>query len=324
MSAVNKIRVMSREEIGRADFRRPVAVISVRGPKGPVATFPKGAGVVDVLRLEFDDVDDPREGAAMTDDQARQVLEFAARHLAAGIAIVCQCEAGVSRSAGIAAALSRIHFGHDGEFHRTHRPNAWVRRVLLGAARRRAGIAEASRSAAPSAIPDERSKAIFLPTSIPDLILVRNGLKYRWTPAQSRVYPPGTLGGDERTLAARVFALLRRKDGRKWDASAVGAWARQMLLDGPTAGTFVVTRAGAWHRVSAGVLPVGIEPALEIYAQIHGDLSREAWTRALRSFSEALGRRWQQERVDLVLTEDGLMYKRAVWRSPDGASDEGP
>lgn len=317
--SLNTIRVMSREEIARAHFKKSAAVVSVRSPRGPMPTIPEGRGVVAVLRLEFDDVDDPREGVAMTDEQAREILEFAATHLGAGHAIVCQCEAGVSRSAGMAAALSRIHFGHDGEFHRTHRPNAWVRRVLLRVARRRA--AEASRSAAAHALPDERSKAIFLPTSLPDLILVRDGLKYRWTPAQSRTYPPGTLGGDERTLAAHLFVLLRRKDGQKWDARAVGAWARQALADGPTAGTFVVTRAGAWHRVGDGALPVGIEPALEIYAQVHGDLSRDAWTRALRGFSNVLGRRWHQERLDMVLTEDGLMYKRMVWRPTDATGD---
>ena len=269
-----------------------------------------------MLRLEFDDVEDPREGVAMTDEQARRVLDFVALHVAAGREIVCQCEAGVSRSAGMAAALSLIHYGHDGDFQRTHRPNAWVRRALLRGARDGAARAQAGRPASSSGPEDEESKAFFLPIALPDLVLVRDGLKFRWTPASSRTYPPGTLGGDSRTLAAHVFVPLRRKDAR-----AVGAWARQALRAvEATREAFVVTRAGAWHRVTAEAAPLGVEPALEVYVQTGGDATRDAWTRTLRTFSDALGRKFHQDRFDVVLTEDGLMYKRAVWR-PEGRPD---
>ena len=318
---MNTVRVMSREEISRAQFRRPVAVISVRSRNGTEAALPIDGRVVAVLRLVFDDVEDPREGAAMTDEQARQSLAFAAKHVAAGHAIVCQCEAGVSRSAGLAAALSQIHYGHDGAFHRTHRPNAWVRRALLREAREQAEEADSVRPAPSTSARDERAGAVLLPTSLPDLVLVRDGLKYRWTPAHSRTYPPGTLGGDERTIAAHVFLSLRRPDGTKWDARAVGAFARQAIHVAPAlAGAFVVTRAGAWHRASTGALSVAVEPGLEIYAQIVGDPPREAWTRAIREQCDALGRRYQQDRIDVALLQDGLMFRRLVWR-PEGTVD---
>ena len=313
------IRVMSREEIAREAFRRPVAVVSVRSPRGPVPHIPRNPRVVAVLRLEFDDVEDPRTGIAMSDEQARRVLDFVAPHVAAGVEIVCQCEAGVSRSAGMAAALSLIHYGHDGDFQRTHRPNAWVRRALLRGARRGPARAQEGRPASasgPSGPPepeDDESKAIFLPIALPDLVLVRDGLKFRWTPASSRTYPPGTLGGDARTLAAHVFVPLRRKDGKKWDARAVGTWARQALRAvEATREAFVVTRAGAWHRASSEPTHVGVEPALEVYVQTGGTATRDAWTRTLRTFSDALGRKFRQDRFDVVLTEDGLMYKRVV------------
>jgi predicted protein tyrosine phosphatase len=296
---------MSRADLAEPDpFDRPVAIVSVRNPGGPRVDLPASVNVRDVLRLEFEDVDDPSRGAAMTEEQGRAVLEFAARHVGTDAVLVCQCEAGVSRSAGIAAALARIHFGHDGPFHRTHRPNPWVRRLLLRLAKAAEGEAATSEVA-------------LLPTALPTAVLVRDGRTWQWVPRASREYPAGTLGGgDVRTLSAHVFVPLADRLGRRWTAREIGTWARRTLHAATTTkDALVVTRAGAWReRAAPGRHPGAAEPAIEVYVQTASDHTRDEWTRALRAFADALGARFHSARFDVVLTEDALMYKRAVWR----------
>ena len=79
----------------------------------------------------------------MTEEDARTILSFIGGHLDAVEVIVCQCEAGLSRSAGIAAALSRILQNDDRYFFQRFAPNDWVYRTLLEAHQKRgAGEAE--------------------------------------------------------------------------------------------------------------------------------------------------------------------------------------
>jgi predicted protein tyrosine phosphatase len=93
-----------------------------------------------VLRLRFDDVDPQRpslrRGLAMTVDDARALLKFVGEHTAAaGVStLVCQCGLGISRSAAIAAALSRLLQGEDAFFFSRFSPNLYVYRTVLGAA----------------------------------------------------------------------------------------------------------------------------------------------------------------------------------------------
>jgi predicted protein tyrosine phosphatase len=308
------MRVMSRADLEAEEpFDRPVALISVRNPGGPPVEMPASSWLRAVLRLEFADVDDPSLGAAMTDEQARRILDFVRPQVGAGVQIVCQCEAGVSRSAGIAAALSRIHLGHDGGFHRTHRPNPWVRRRLLLAAAQEGDAGGETATAEVS----------LLPTTLPTAVLVRDGAAWEWRPRTSRSYPPGTLGGEGRTLAAHVFVPLASGNGPLHAARESAAWARKDLrARDATREALVITRSGAWRekrpRPPARKAP---EPAVEVYVQVSSRLSRDDWTRALRDFADALGAKFRQARFDIVLTEDGLMYKRAVWR-PEHHDDE--
>jgi predicted protein tyrosine phosphatase len=311
---------MSRADLEAEEpFDCPVAVISVRNPGGPPVEIPASAWLRAVLRLEFADVDDPSRGPAMTDEQARRILDFAREQVAAGVQVVCQCEAGVSRSAGIAAALSRIHFGHDGAFHRTHRPNPWVRRRLLRVARRPAG--EEGDAGAQTAT----SEVALLPTTLPTAVLVRDGTAWEWHPRSSRAYPPGTLGGEGRTLAAHVFVPLTSGEGPSHTAREIAAWARKDLhARDATRDAMVIARGGVWRQKRRKEGQGGRRPpeaAVEMYVQTSSGLTRDEWTRALREFADALGARFGQVRFDVVLTEDGLMYKRAVWR-PEHPDDE--
>jgi predicted protein tyrosine phosphatase len=136
------LQVLDRESVAGLAHAEPFAVISITDPvyRHPeVPDIPECRGV---LRLTFSDVDERFARlnvstpfvVAFSPEMARAVADFVDAHLAAGVRlIVVHCEAGMSRSAGIAAALARHHNGDDAFFSGQYRPNRWVRAVLLEA-----------------------------------------------------------------------------------------------------------------------------------------------------------------------------------------------
>jgi len=97
------------------------------------------------LQLAFHDLDAmPREDGAtrayfkgeeirlFTPAQARAILSFVENWQRAIKAIVCHCDAGISRSSATAAVLSLLFNGQDKEFFKgRYRPNMLVYRTLL-------------------------------------------------------------------------------------------------------------------------------------------------------------------------------------------------
>ncbi len=142
--------VLGRRLVGSFIPEVPYLVISVTDPEEPEANLAASPLCRAVLRLQFHDtsqtVDIPGleglfsdSGAAMTADDARAILDFVASHANKVDLIVCQCEAGVSRSAGIAAALSRIMQGDDEFFFVHYLPNHHIYELLLQTATRLPG-----------------------------------------------------------------------------------------------------------------------------------------------------------------------------------------
>jgi len=93
----------------------------------------------EVLTLGFDDTDVAgwivmgQEMQLMTEDQADQILQFIEKHLG-HIGMICvHCEAGISRSAATAAALSLLINGHDSNIQNSgwYCPNAHVKSLIL-------------------------------------------------------------------------------------------------------------------------------------------------------------------------------------------------
>lgn len=71
---------------------------------------------IGVLKLYFDDVDDDKNGGAViTERDAFDIITFVKDNLPTVETIVVHCNAGVSRSAGCAAALSYIFNGTDAD-----------------------------------------------------------------------------------------------------------------------------------------------------------------------------------------------------------------
>lgn len=113
-------------------------MISLANPGLPHPELRESPHRLGVLRLAFDDIEPTRKrphGAKtpMTLGHAREIRLFVEAHLETVELIVVHCEAGVSRSPAVAAALWRWLEGTRGPFFDRFRPNSHVYRTLWDA-----------------------------------------------------------------------------------------------------------------------------------------------------------------------------------------------
>jgi len=143
---------LSREgaEAYRGD--RPYAVISITDPDSALAALPPSRLCRAILRLQFHDfTQEPEEFAALlkesaledlepqkkwvlpTAEHAWQIVSFY-RSLPADVEkVLIHCEAGVSRSAAVGAALAHCLRQTDVHFYHQSHPNHRVRRLVIEA-----------------------------------------------------------------------------------------------------------------------------------------------------------------------------------------------
>jgi len=97
---------------------------------------------LDVLRLSFTDIDDidsarqiGQEHFLMTKEQAKKVVGFVNKYVGSIDTIICQCDGGVARSSGMAAALSKVLNGDDSWVFNSKEyvPNMFVYRLIMNA-----------------------------------------------------------------------------------------------------------------------------------------------------------------------------------------------
>ena len=102
----------------------------------------KENGILDILRLSFSDADHKGldvygnyvdESDLMTDEDARKVADFVQKYT--DVTILVHCDAGISRSAGVAAAILKYYTGEDSKVFKSGRyyPNMWCYRKTLNA-----------------------------------------------------------------------------------------------------------------------------------------------------------------------------------------------
>jgi predicted protein tyrosine phosphatase len=141
-----EVVVMSEDAVKKYECVEPHVVISIRSPDGEAVELPENPARKGVLRLAFHDVDGPgeediasrwlrRAGIApipMSRDQAEEVREFVRQNDDVGV-VICNCEAGISRSAGVAAALAKTYNGDDGRYFVQYHPNRHAYRMVLDA-----------------------------------------------------------------------------------------------------------------------------------------------------------------------------------------------
>lgn len=89
-----------------------------------------------LLQLAFADIDQRVDGYTLFDtDHAHDILDFVTRHWDKVNTLMVHCEAGLSRSPAIAAAIARLKFGEDHEFFaEPYIPNSLVYQTLLDVA----------------------------------------------------------------------------------------------------------------------------------------------------------------------------------------------
>lgn len=134
---MKKIVVMNRELAKKYSFRTDIPktiIISISDANQAANIFYPNDNIVDVLRLNFDDVDTNSKNA-MQPSTAKIIISFVNRYINDIDQIVVHCGAGISRSAGIAAALMFIINGDDrtifenGRYH----PNMLCYKLMLNA-----------------------------------------------------------------------------------------------------------------------------------------------------------------------------------------------
>ena len=139
--------VLSRNEIKNFRTSKKHIVISVMDPKdsiGPAKLF-RNEKRLGKLLLQFHDLNNRhreiikksesfKAGDFIFFDQemAKEIVGFVRKFWSRGIElIVCQCDAGISRSAGIAAVLAKCINGNDKYFFKHFIPNTLVYSLIL-------------------------------------------------------------------------------------------------------------------------------------------------------------------------------------------------
>jgi predicted protein tyrosine phosphatase len=138
------LQVLDRDGARFCAHQEPYAVISITDPQVAHPTLIRSDFCRDVLRLKFSDMDGrvaqirvpPPNITGFTPEMARQIVQFVQEQRARDTRlIVVHCEFGMSRSAGVASALS-FFYNQDETFFLVHyRPNSFVRRLVLEALR---------------------------------------------------------------------------------------------------------------------------------------------------------------------------------------------
>ena len=126
---------------------KPYAIISITDPTSDSATFEPNEHFRGVLFLKLYDIDfsdgnmshgrhailrDYGDGL-FKDEQSVQIVDFVEEIKDKVEAIICHCDAGISRSSGVAAAIQKHLTGSDEKIFKDPRylPNMYVYRKLL-------------------------------------------------------------------------------------------------------------------------------------------------------------------------------------------------
>ena len=91
-----------------------------------------------LLQLAFADTADSDRPDAFTTVLATELLNFVEEVWDRVEVLLIHCEAGLSRSPGVAAALSQIYYGDDGQWFEYDFPNTLVYHLLVEGHKRRA------------------------------------------------------------------------------------------------------------------------------------------------------------------------------------------
>ena len=127
------VYVLNRERMSEYEESRPHIVVAVSDPTTKVHQLKDNPNRLGQLLLSFWDLDKKWPSIPdgyFTQEMAKQILDFVESYKDAKV-IYCACEAGISRSAGVAAALAKIYNGRDSEYFKHYIPNRRVYSMIL-------------------------------------------------------------------------------------------------------------------------------------------------------------------------------------------------
>lgn len=129
-------KVLSRNEIKNYWTNEKHIVFSVCDPEGQYVKLPKSTTRLGYMFMRFPDCDREMEGylynnLVFNKHMAQGIVEYFNMHQDRITLVICQCEAGISRSAGIAGGLAKFIGQDDSYFFKHYIPNMLVYRLIL-------------------------------------------------------------------------------------------------------------------------------------------------------------------------------------------------
>lgn len=135
-----KFYVYSRQKAKRESYRlsEPTLIISITDPILGPNTFARNSNIIGLCRLQFDDVDEDTCSSGdilMTSEDAAKIKDYVLAYKDKVECIIVHCEVGVSRSAGVMAAIQKYLIGDDSAIFNndTFSPNKHCYKLMLDA-----------------------------------------------------------------------------------------------------------------------------------------------------------------------------------------------
>lgn len=141
------IKVYNLYDIGKYTEKTKHIVISIETPSSEESVvLPDNINRLDILRLRFHDFngldreyiegkyshsETAKRLVFFNEKLAEQIVRFVKFHQNSVTSIICHCEAGISRSAGCAAALSKCINGDDEFYFKHYLPNTLVYKLII-------------------------------------------------------------------------------------------------------------------------------------------------------------------------------------------------
>ena len=135
------IIVKSRQEIESLIFESPYIVVSISDPYSARPVIRANSNLLKTLYLQFHDIDnyipndkneiDKKPITYFAQSQARNIIDFVKEFIGKDVTLIVHCEAGICRSAGVAASLSKCILGHDSRYFKQYIPNMLVYQTII-------------------------------------------------------------------------------------------------------------------------------------------------------------------------------------------------
>lgn len=133
---ITEVRIRSRKNMKQESYiiDEDCIIISISDLDKDRIIFPVNPSILDVHYEWFED-DDANTPESISENQAAAIAEFAKKWNDKSVNVICyvNCEAGMSRSAGVAAAIARYFLGNDEWIFKTKIPNRRCYRMVLDA-----------------------------------------------------------------------------------------------------------------------------------------------------------------------------------------------